>query len=59
MPPTPRSPEESNIADEIKSYESQAVEVEGASAEGGAAVEEEDWFEKDFFEEEEQPAKGH
>ena len=60
VPATPRSPEESNIADEIKSYEAQVVDVEGDSAEGEAVVEEKDWFEEDFFEEEEQqPAKGH
>lgn len=38
------SPEESNIASELKSYEDQVVEVEGASSTGEVPVEE-NWFE--------------
>lgn len=49
MPKSPPSPEEADIASELKAYEDQAVEVEGANAggaeEGGAAVEQ-DWFEE-------------
>jgi F-type H+-transporting ATPase subunit h len=52
MPPAPASPEEGDLASELKSYETQAVEVEG-QATGGAAPVEEDWFE-----EEEEPAAG-
>jgi len=58
MPKPPPSPEESDIANELKAYETQAVEVEGTSAEGtGAAPVEEDWFEEE--EEEEAPAAHH
>ncbi|KAG6007848.1 hypothetical protein E4U21_005436 [Claviceps maximensis] len=41
MPKTPVSPEESDIASNLKEYENMAVEIEGLSAEqsqGGAAV---------------------
>jgi F-type H+-transporting ATPase subunit h len=44
VPPTPTSPEESDIASELKSYETQTVEVEGAAGEDGAVLPEEDWF---------------
>jgi F-type H+-transporting ATPase subunit h len=54
VPQTPTSPEEADIASELKSYETQSVEVEGA-AEDGAALPEEDWFE----EEEETVAAAH
>ncbi|KAH4038751.1 hypothetical protein HBI56_108470 [Parastagonospora nodorum] len=47
IPPTPTSPEESDIASELKSYETQQVEVEGASSEEGAALPAEDWFEEE------------
>jgi F-type H+-transporting ATPase subunit h len=53
IPKAPASPEETDIANELKSYETQQVELEGASTEGGAAPVEEDWFEE---EEEEVPA---
>lgn len=55
LPPTPKSPEEADIASELKAYETQAVEVEGA-AEDGAAPVEEDWFEE---EEEDTKAAAH
>ncbi|GAB7361998.1 hypothetical protein MBLNU230_g2034t1 [Neophaeotheca triangularis] len=47
MPAAPKSPEEADMASELKAYEDQAVEVEGASTGGqeGAAVEK-DWFEE-------------
>ncbi|RAH87223.1 hypothetical protein BO86DRAFT_385209 [Aspergillus japonicus CBS 114.51] len=51
-PAAPQSPEEANLASELKSYESQEVEVEGQAAAGEAAPAEESWFE----EEEETPA---
>lgn len=47
IPQTPKSPEEADIASELKSYETQAVEVEGAVGEDGAALPEEDWFEEE------------
>ncbi|KAF2033694.1 hypothetical protein EK21DRAFT_98098 [Setomelanomma holmii] len=47
LPPTPTSPEESDIASELKTYETQSVEVEGASSEDGTALPEEDWFEEE------------
>ncbi|OCK77056.1 hypothetical protein K432DRAFT_305055 [Lepidopterella palustris CBS 459.81] len=46
VPKAPASPEESDIASELKSYETQQVELEGQSSEGGAVVEE-DWFEEE------------
>jgi F-type H+-transporting ATPase subunit h len=56
IPSAPPSPEETDIANELKSYEAQQVELEGASTEGGAAPVEEDWFEE---EEDEAPAAAH
>ena len=47
IPPTPTSPEESDIASELKSYETQTVEVEGAAGEDGTVLPEEDWFEEE------------
>ncbi|KAF2133519.1 mitochondrial F1F0 ATP synthase-like protein subunit Atp14 [Dothidotthia symphoricarpi CBS 119687] len=45
VPKAPASPEETDIASELKAYETQAVDVEGgSSAEGGAVLPEEDWF---------------
>jgi F-type H+-transporting ATPase subunit h len=44
IPKAPASPEETDIANELNAYETQAVDVEGAVAEGGEAVPEEDWF---------------
>ena len=47
-PAPPKSPEEADIASDLKAYETSAVEVEG-QAEGGAsaAAEEHDWFEEE------------
>ena len=54
IPKAPPSPEEGDLASELKAYETQQVELEGsASSESGAAPVEEDWFEE---EEEETPA---
>ena len=52
-PKPPPSPEEAALANELKDYEAQAVEVEGQAAAGEEAVKEESWFEED---EEEAPA---
>ena len=51
MPKAPESPEESDIAQDLKSYEEQPVEVEG-QAEQGQVVDEGNWFEEDEPEEE-------
>lgn len=50
-PAAPKSPEEADIASELKAYEASTVEVEG-QAEGGAAAHEIDWFEEEPEEEE-------
>jgi F-type H+-transporting ATPase subunit h len=55
IPETPKSPEEGDLASELKAYETQQVELEGAS-ESGAAPVEEDWF---VEEEDEAPAAAH
>lgn len=55
-PKPPPSPEEASIADELKAYESQQVEVEGQAVAGEAAPKEESWFEED---EEDAPTASH
>ncbi|KAH7330112.1 putative ATP synthase subunit H, mitochondrial [Rhexocercosporidium sp. MPI-PUGE-AT-0058] len=50
-PAPPQSPEEADIANELKSYETQTVDIEG-QAEGGAVEQEVDWFEQEPEEEE-------
>ena len=52
-PKAPQSPEESDLANDLKAYETQQVEVEGGAAEGETAAVEQDWFEE---EQEETPA---
>ncbi|KAH9871871.1 hypothetical protein J1614_006129 [Plenodomus biglobosus] len=47
VPKAPASPEETDIASELKAYETQAVDVEGASSEDGAVLPSEDWFEEE------------
>ena len=47
VPKAPASPEESDIASDLKTYETQQVEIEGASSETGVAPVEEDWFEEE------------
>lgn len=44
VPAAPASPEETDIANELKAYDAQTVELEGVVTEEGAAVVEEDWF---------------
>ena len=53
-PKAPHSPDEGNIAEDLKSYEQQQVEVEGQATGGEAGVAEQDWFEEE--EEDEAPA---
>lgn len=55
IPKAPQSPEEADLASELKEYEAQQPEVEGQAAAGDAKAVEEDWFE----EEEEAPAAAH
>jgi F-type H+-transporting ATPase subunit h len=45
IPSAPATPEEANLANELKDYESQVPEIEGAAA-SGEAVAVEDWFEE-------------
>ena len=42
-PKAPQSPEESDIANELKAYEDQQVEVEGQAAGGDASATEDNW----------------
>ncbi|EER37108.1 conserved hypothetical protein [Histoplasma capsulatum var. duboisii H88] len=44
-PKPPPSPEEANLATDLKAYETQEVEVEGQATSSEPAVVEEDWFE--------------
>lgn len=55
-PKPPHPPEEGDIAQDLKAYEEQQVEVEGQVASGEAAPVEEDWFEEP---EEERAAAAH
>ncbi|PGH35152.1 F-type H+-transporting ATPase subunit H [[Emmonsia] crescens] len=45
VPKPPPSPEEANMAADLKAYETQEVEVEGQATSGEPAPIEEDWFE--------------
>ncbi|KAE8452323.1 hypothetical protein EG329_001023 [Mollisiaceae sp. DMI_Dod_QoI] len=49
-PKPPKSPEEADIANELKAYEASTVDIEG-QAEGGVAEKEPDWFEEEPEEE--------
>lgn len=55
-PKAPLSPEEVDIANDLKAYEDQQVEVEGQATEGEASNIKENWFEEDEEEEEAHPA---
>ena len=46
-PKPPRSPEEGDIANDLKAYEEQQVEIEGQAVAGEAGAAEEDWFEEE------------
>jgi F-type H+-transporting ATPase subunit h len=57
-PKTPKSPEETDIANELKAYEASSVDLVGSEgSEEGAALIEQDWFEEE--EGEDEHAKGH
>lgn len=45
-PKPPVSPEEADIAKELKAYEDSTVEIEGQATAGSAAPAEQDWFEE-------------
>lgn len=51
-PKAPKSPEEADIANELKSYEASAVEIEGQGEPGAPASTEFEWFEEEPEEEE-------
>jgi F-type H+-transporting ATPase subunit h len=55
-PAAPKSPEEANLASEMKEYEDQIVEVEGAAPTGETQSAEEDYFE-DLKQFDEEPAQ--
>lgn len=44
-PATPKSPEEANLASDMKEYEDQVVEIEGQAAVGETQEPEQDYFE--------------
>lgn len=44
-PAAPRSPEEANLANDMKAYEDQVVEIEGQASTGETQEPEEDYFE--------------
>jgi len=46
MPKPPQSPEEADIAQDLKAYEDQVPEVEGQAGSEGASAVEQDWFEE-------------
>jgi len=46
VPQAPASPEEADIANDLKAYEDQVPEVEGQAAAGEATAVEQDWFEE-------------
>ncbi|KAF2843178.1 ATP synthase H chain, partial [Patellaria atrata CBS 101060] len=46
-PKPPKSPEETDLANDLKAYETQQVEVEGQSSDGEATATSDDWFEDD------------
>ncbi|KAL8655552.1 MAG: hypothetical protein Q9210_000802 [Variospora velana] len=46
-PKAPQSPEEGDIAQDLKDYENQQVELEGQAAAGEAGAPDESWFEED------------
>ena len=50
-PKAPKSPEEGDIANELKDYEAQMPEIEGSSSGGEAPEEYKNWFEEDEEEE--------
>jgi len=57
VPKPPRSPEESDLASDLKAYETQQVEVEGQVEGGGAETAGNDFFEEEDYSDE--PAPHH
>lgn len=53
IPQPPASPEEADLASDLKAYEDQVPEVEGQAAGGESAPAEQDWFEMPEEDEEE------
>ncbi|KAL8798391.1 MAG: hypothetical protein Q9182_006699, partial [Xanthomendoza sp. 2 TL-2023] len=51
-PKAPQSPDEGDMARELKAYEDQQVEVEGQAAPGEGGTPEENWFEEEDDDEE-------
>lgn len=51
-PKIPQSPDEGDIAQDLKAYENQQVELEGQAAPGESGAAEESWFEEEDDEEE-------
>jgi F-type H+-transporting ATPase subunit h len=47
VPAAPTSPEEADIASDLKTYETQTVDIEGGASEDGTVLPEEDWFEEE------------
>ena len=58
-PKPPQPPNEGDVANELKEYESQQVEVEGQAAAGETNDVEVDWFEDDLEEEDEKAKDAH
>ncbi|KAL8738267.1 MAG: hypothetical protein Q9181_000902 [Wetmoreana brouardii] len=57
-PKAPQSPDEGDIARDLKAYEDQQVELEGQAASGDAGAVEESWFEEDDDDDDEEQAAG-
>ena len=55
-PQAPKSPEESNLADDLKSYESQKVEGEGQSGESSSGAAQHEWFEEPDYDDDSKDA---
>ena len=55
-PKAPQSPEETDIANDLKAYEAQQVEVEGQAAAGEAQEPEWNWFEREEDDDKAAPA---
>ncbi|KAL8758068.1 MAG: hypothetical protein Q9199_001748 [Rusavskia elegans] len=51
-PKAPQSPDEGDIAQDLKAYENQQVELEGQAASGESGAAEESWFEEEEDDEE-------
>ncbi|KAL8706044.1 MAG: hypothetical protein Q9201_000866 [Fulgogasparrea decipioides] len=58
-PKAPQSPDEGDIARDLKEYEDQQVELEGQEATGEAGAAEESWFEEEDDDDEEHAAGSH